>query len=534
MKNPSRALSLGLSSVLLLANTLPVFAAGIGKVSVVVPSAAANVGVAGASLSGARLLTSTALSLSAPSLAPSAASLTPALPGAVAARAIVAPAAAITAAAANDGVVAAPRAVAAPAAIALQAANESAASKPVIVGVESAVTEIQSAKENGAVASPAVLGRLFDGFETRRSADDGVAPLASQSAAAPLAPASAKTVAAADGPRWVFEKEAPQPGAKSSWKRSFSVGLLGAIAPLVITAVIVGVAQALGYQLHPNYASPAAGLEGATPSLLQAGALFVAAAVMAPIAEEIFFRAGIQGGISKVTGWLASKVHPKLRELGTFWVPAVLGSLIFVAVHETADPVLFATRFIHAMILAYVFKKEGILASMAAHGFFNGLLTLPIIIAALVGLLPATPAVGLGLLTLGGFLGFHALRTGVSHLFGRGKKLLGGALGLFGGLMLLGAILSGLVMPGGAAAMGSMLALNAVVLMGAAKAWSYLRAQRGEVASGAVTPKPFTALHGWIAGFALLAAFSVLPNIFWLAGAALVLPWALVKTLRRS
>lgn len=113
------------------------------------------------------------------------------------------------------------------------------------------------------------------------------------------------------------------------------------------------------------------GAEGMT--VIQALAIWVGAAIMAPISEEALFRGGLQGTLAKISA--------KIR-LGSFILPAVLTSLIFVALHETSDPVLFGTRFVHAMVLSYVYQKEGILASMAAHGFFNGLLAVSIVLSA--------------------------------------------------------------------------------------------------------------------------------------------------------
>jgi DNA polymerase III delta prime subunit len=78
-------------------------------------------------------------------------------------------------------------------------------------------------------------------------------------------------------------------------------------------------------------------------------------------------------------------------------VPAVIVSTLFVALHETSDPLLFSTRFVHAMILAGIYKKEGVLAAMAAHGFFNGLLALSIVFSAIgmpwLGLLTVPAAI---------------------------------------------------------------------------------------------------------------------------------------------
>jgi membrane protease YdiL (CAAX protease family) len=473
MKNLSRSLALGLSALLFSASFPVSAAAQVGRVAVTVPSAGVN-GAAGAvRIGGPALLSPSCASLSAPSLgatlsptlAPSV-SLTPSAPAAALASPSAAP---VIAPVAPSRVGTVSAALAAAPAANLSAPADGMDRKTVIAGVETAVTELQGAKTAGAVASPAVLDRLFEGFERRQAANDAPAvPGAESASGAKLAPASAKTSPAADGPRWVLTGERPaQP--KSSWKRTIATGYLGAVLSLVATAVIVGVSQMLGHELNPNYSSPAEGL-GATPSLLQAGVLFLAASVLAPIAEEIVFRAGIQGGLSKVT---------KFLRLGSFWVPAVLGSLIFVAVHETSDPVLFAARFVGAMVFAYVYQKEGMLASMSMHAFHNGLLTLPILAAGIVGALGAS----------------------------------GGAAGLY---------VSALV-----------LAMGGAAVWGVIKAIRLLWKQRGDIKSGALAPKAFTTTHGlWSLAIMLAGFFLLMPNIFWLAGAIGIAPWLIYKKLK--
>lgn len=451
MNRSTRALALGLVASLFL-SALPVpAAAALGKAAPALPvGAGAGLGVFGAA--GAARLAPAALTLTAPGL--SAGLSAPALaPGAPA----LSLAAAAPVAAASAVMPAAP-------ASALAAPADAPARRTVIAGVETAFTRIQGAKDNGPAATGAALDELFEGFARRGAPAD--APLASAARpAAPLAPASARTAAPADGPRWVLTEAKPD-APKSSWKRTFSVGFLGALLPLLATGVITGVAQLLGYEPHPNYASPAAGMS-ATPGVLEALVLALAASVLAPVAEEIVFRAGIQGGLAKVTRYL---------RLGSYYVSAVLGALIFVAVHETADPVLFGARLVTALAWAHIYHKEGMLASMAAHGFHNGLITVPILLAAFTGVLPL------------GELGMGVAQT----------LLAGGAL--------------------------------AAIVYYAVKSYRYLKAQRPDVASGAVAPKAFTAGHGWLALFVMAAGyFLLMPNIFWLAAMIGLMPWLVYK-----
>ncbi len=155
------------------------------------------------------------------------------------------------------------------------------------------------------------------------------------------------------------------------------------MAPLAITAVAVTVAQLLGYQLHPGYHSP-------MPQQLTIGTVAATmgmAAVLAPVSEEIVFRSGLMGGIRKLTR--------RIPLLGEFWIPALVSSAVFVALHELSDPLLFATRLVHSLILSWAWHKEGLPSSIAAHAFFNGILTLPMVFS----LLPGPGPIIAGLLT---------------------------------------------------------------------------------------------------------------------------------------
>lgn len=182
--------------------------------------------------------------------------------------------------------------------------------------------------------------------------------------AAQLEPSGARELKAFRGPNDV-------PPA-TSLKRTFAVGFLAAVVPIAITFASTSIAQFLGYQLHPNYQGPVGGGD-LVPSIVQALAIWVSAAVMAPMSEEAIFRGGMQGGLARLSATI---------RLGSFVLPALISSAIFVALHETADPLLFATRMVHSVILSSVYHKEGVLAAMAAHGFFNGMLTLPLVLVA--------------------------------------------------------------------------------------------------------------------------------------------------------
>ena len=73
-----------------------------------------------------------------------------------------------------------------------------------------------------------------------------------------------------------------------------------------------------------------------SPEPLDAVMTMTAASVMAPISEEVIFRGGLMGGIRNATR--------RIPVVGQFWIPAVVSSAVFVAMHDLSDPVLFSTR----------------------------------------------------------------------------------------------------------------------------------------------------------------------------------------------
>jgi len=334
--------------------------------------------------------------------------------------------------------------------VAPQANRPAAALNVLQTGTDS----LSAAAKSGADSAPqAALDGLFEG-STARPGALAVSGRSAASDAPRLDPSQAR--GPAQGPRWVKTFRAPNDAPATSTKRTLSVGFLAAVVPIAITMVTVIIAQLLGHQLHPNYQGPT-GTE--TTTVLQALGIWIGAAVMAPISEEALFRGGLQGVLSRITA--------KIR-LGDFVLPAVVTSLIFVALHETSDPVLFATRFVHAMVLSYVFQKEGILASMAAHGFFNGLLAISIVLSAL-------------------------------------------------GMPWLG------------------LAVVPLALLFAVRSARFLRAQKPDIASGALAPKAMSANMA-IVFAALLAVgyFFLMPNIFWAIGAVALLIAAIRIRLKKA
>ncbi len=188
-------------------------------------------------------------------------------------------------------------------------------------------------------------------FDNSRSAAENAGPVEGR-----LAPESAALQPASAGQDGSGRGVPPAP--RASLLRSLRVGLVGAVGMLLSVGIPSTIAQMAGYHFHSNYHAISMG----HPTLMAATALLVIGSVMAPIAEEMIFRVGVHGVLRRL---------PLLRMP---WVTAAISALIFTAVHETSDPVLFFGRFLGAMILARVYQKEGVTASMSAHGIYNGLL----------------------------------------------------------------------------------------------------------------------------------------------------------------
>jgi membrane protease YdiL (CAAX protease family) len=83
--------------------------------------------------------------------------------------------------------------------------------------------------------------------------------------------------------------------------------------------------------------------------------LFFFAIVIAPVAEEFFFR-GLVFSAAQKAGW------PK-----TGWIGS---SLLFAAIHGSAP--VFLPLFVFALVLVWLYQKtQGLLAPIAAHAAFN-------------------------------------------------------------------------------------------------------------------------------------------------------------------
>lgn len=189
----------------------------------------------------------------------------------------------------------------------------------------------------------------------------------------------------------------PEPSApKRSLSRALKYGYVFGALGLVLVYGAVSAAQALGYVPHSDYQAPVL-----PPSLgfSQAVSLVALGSVFAPIVEELVFRVGLLGGLEAVA--------KKITERWAGGIASVLSSVLFVVVHETADPLLIGVRFFDALALAWVYKRAGLAASIVQHAVHNGLVIAGLLASAFLGpaAFPLMAAVGLANLVATAVLG---------------------------------------------------------------------------------------------------------------------------------
>jgi len=171
------------------------------------------------------------------------------------------------------------------------------------------------------------------------------------------------------------EEEKDEPAAPArSLSRAARYGYVASILGMVMTFGAQIAAAALGYAPHSNYQAPAL---PASPGLFDTASLVLMVSVFAPIVEELMFRVGLLGGLE----WLARKVNGR-------WAGAaasVLASAVFVVLHETSDPLLIGIRMADALLMAWVYKREGLMASIIQHAVHNGLIAAGMVASLFLG-----------------------------------------------------------------------------------------------------------------------------------------------------
>ncbi|OIO10413.1 MAG: hypothetical protein AUJ52_04155 [Elusimicrobia bacterium CG1_02_63_36] len=135
------------------------------------------------------------------------------------------------------------------------------------------------------------------------------------------------------------------------------------------TAVIVSIKLAAvlllpeaALELPSNYEAwglPAgASWETAAAFLLRGG-------LLAPVSEEAIFRGALLGSL-----W-TGLMRLRLGERAAFWCSAIPVSLLFVCLHETANPSFIWIRMVGALALAVAYREEGLPAAIAMHAIGN-------------------------------------------------------------------------------------------------------------------------------------------------------------------
>ena len=128
------------------------------------------------------------------------------------------------------------------------------------------------------------------------------------------------------------------------------VGIVAWIGGSVIAALIAAAAESAGFDVSPQAAEEAI-------TTIEPWLVVVPIVVIAPIAEEIFFRAIVFNAL--------------LREAGPRW--AFLGSAtLFAIVH--ASVVAFVPILLLGLVLAWIYRRtQSLLAPIVVHATFNGL-----------------------------------------------------------------------------------------------------------------------------------------------------------------
>lgn len=135
--------------------------------------------------------------------------------------------------------------------------------------------------------------------------------------------------------------------------------VIGVLIPLLITMVSLRTAKFFGYQFRSNYRlDPHTEMDELKSSIQADIRWWIYAVITSPISEEIIFRTA-QTILSSISGR---------------FVAAFITSVVFVALHETADVISILIRLVNSLIHCYLFHAKGIFATVAAHVLFNGLL----------------------------------------------------------------------------------------------------------------------------------------------------------------
>ncbi len=145
--------------------------------------------------------------------------------------------------------------------------------------------------------------------------------------------------------------------------------------PRWLTAAISATAVVVAVKAVVIVLSPTAALEAPTnyeawglghgADFADAFRFLIRGGLLAPIAEEAIFRGAFLG-----SGWALLR-RIRIPNAAAFWCAAIPVSLLFVCLHETANPTFIWIRMSGALALAWVYRIGGLRAAVAMHAIGN-------------------------------------------------------------------------------------------------------------------------------------------------------------------
>ncbi|HVE12100.1 MAG TPA: CPBP family intramembrane glutamic endopeptidase, partial [Elusimicrobiota bacterium] len=344
--------------------------------------------------------------------------------------------------------------VVAPRTTALAVKDEQAAAKP---------TVLQGTEQLSKAVAAAPTSALNAAFDNAAGLGDA-SPAPGTAVAEPGGPGHNNLSGGGDGgePK---RPEPPAPAPRSSILRSLRVGFIAATALMAAKLAMLGAGAGLLSQ-----AVYALGVDGHyTPGMAEEAAQSI---VAQPLVEELTFRVAFVGAALYAA-------RGKKGAAAAFWPIAVVSSFLFAAMHANsafgAD--MFLAHALAGMTFAWVFRKEGLAAAWAAHGFGN-------LLVAIAGV---------------AFIGYASLSAAGSSF-----------------------ALAPLVLPA------------AAVLGLAYLAWRGLRAQKADVAAGKLQAYRLgpigAALFASVIGAYLLTPAGMATTLWYMAAAAALISYGLYKS----
>lgn len=141
------------------------------------------------------------------------------------------------------------------------------------------------------------------------------------------------------------------------------IGIGGALANAPIIAIVIALMLPLLQSTQASH--PLSEMLADSPSVLGIVGSFFAAAIVAPIFEEIAFRGCFFAGLQ---AWM------KQRRVLSFWLPALLTSFGFAAIHPQGPAAWLALGWVGMMGCILTYRTRSILPAIVMHAVHNGAL----------------------------------------------------------------------------------------------------------------------------------------------------------------